>query len=69
MKPAPGVEPVRWYKSAYGGRYGVYHIADWVPMREKRPPTEKQRRAGQRLAVLSWLNSPCGRLAHKAHTR
>lgn len=68
MKPAPGVEPVRWYKSTYGGRYGVYRIADCIPMREKRPPTEKQRRAGQRLAVLSRLNSPCGRLARKAHT-
>ncbi|CAI9395505.1 MULTISPECIES: 3'-5' exonuclease [Enterobacteriaceae] len=68
MKPAPGVEPVRWYKSSYGGQYGVYRIADCVPMREKRPPTEKQRRAGQRLAVLSRLNSPRGRLAQKART-
>ena len=68
MKPAPGVEPVRWYKSDWGSRYGVYRIADCVPMREKRPPTEKQRRAGQRLAVLSRLNSPRGRLARNAHT-
>ncbi len=35
MKPAPGAEPVKWYKSAYGGKYAVYRIADCVPMREK----------------------------------
>ncbi|EAQ1150985.1 3'-5' exonuclease, partial [Salmonella enterica] len=23
MKPAPGAEPVRWYKNGYGGKYGV----------------------------------------------
>ncbi|EOV5034074.1 hypothetical protein ACOA5X_004647, partial [Salmonella enterica subsp. enterica serovar Typhimurium] len=23
MKPAPGAEPVRMYKSPYGGKYGV----------------------------------------------
>lgn len=34
MKPAPGAEPVKWYKSAYGGKYAVYRIADCVPMRE-----------------------------------
>jgi hypothetical protein len=30
MKPAPGAEPVKWYKSAYGGKYAVYRIADCV---------------------------------------
>ncbi|WP_436883053.1 3'-5' exonuclease [Enterobacter asburiae] len=68
MKPAPGTEPVRWYKTPYGGRYGVYRIADCVPMREKSPPTEKQRLSGLRLSVLSRQNSTAGRLAHKAHT-
>ncbi|EOG6096646.1 hypothetical protein ACLF3J_004586, partial [Salmonella enterica subsp. enterica serovar Enteritidis] len=24
MKPAPGAEPVRMYKSPYGGKYGVW---------------------------------------------
>ncbi|AKH65258.1 DNA polymerase III subunit epsilon [Photorhabdus thracensis] len=67
MKPAPGAEPVKWYKSAYGGRYGVYRIADCVPMREKRPPTEKQQLAGLRLSVLSRLNSTSGRMARQAH--
>mgnify|MGYP000903920691 CR=1 FL=1 len=68
MKPAPGTEPVRWYKNPYGGRYGVYRIADCVPMREKSPPTENQRLSGLRLSVLSRLNSTAGQLAHQAHT-
>ncbi|EPP3958141.1 3'-5' exonuclease [Klebsiella pneumoniae] len=67
MKPAPGAEPVKWYKSAYGGKYAVYRIADCVPMREKRPPTEKQQQAGLRLSVLSRLNSTSGRMARRAH--
>lgn len=67
MKPAPGAEPVKWYKSAYGGKYAVYRIADCVPMREKRPPTEKQQQAGLRLSVLSRLNSTSGRMALRAH--
>ncbi|HAE2736973.1 TPA_asm: 3'-5' exonuclease, partial [Salmonella enterica subsp. enterica serovar Enteritidis] len=32
MKPAPGAEPVRMYKSPYGGKYGVWRLADCVPM-------------------------------------
>ncbi|MCN8116381.1 3'-5' exonuclease, partial [Escherichia coli] len=24
MKPAPGAEPVKWYKNTYGGRFAVY---------------------------------------------
>lgn len=68
MKPAPGAEPVRWYKNPWGGRYGVYRIADCVPLREQRPQTEKQRQAGLRLAVLSRLNSTSGQMALKAHT-
>ncbi|MEC6605352.1 3'-5' exonuclease, partial [Escherichia coli] len=55
MKPAPGAEPVKWYKNSYGGRFAVYRIADCVPMREKRPLTSKQQLAGQRLSVLSRL--------------
>lgn len=41
MEPAPGAEPVKWYKNTYGGRFAVYRIADCVPMREKRPLTSK----------------------------
>lgn len=37
MKPAPGTEPIRWYKNGYGSKYDVYRIADCVPLREKQP--------------------------------
>ncbi|MDM3084197.1 hypothetical protein [Citrobacter sp. Cf141] len=47
MKPAPGVEPVRMYKSPYGGKYGVWRLADCVPMRAK-PPSDRKTAAGQR---------------------
>lgn len=57
MKPAPGAEPVKWYKNTYGGRFAVYRIADCVPIREKRPLTSKQQVAGQRLSVLSGVPS------------
>ncbi|EAY9258339.1 3'-5' exonuclease, partial [Salmonella enterica] len=67
MKPAPGAEPVKWYKNTYGGRFAVYRIADCVPMREKCPLTSKQQLAGQRLSVLSRLNSTSGRMARQAY--
>ncbi|MFK3810854.1 3'-5' exonuclease, partial [Escherichia coli] len=67
MKPAPGAEPVKWYKNTYGDRFAVYRIADCVPMREKRPLTSKQLLAGQRLSVLSRLNSTSGRMARQAY--
>lgn len=67
MKPAPGAEPVKWYKNSYGGRFAVYRIADCVPMREKRPLTSKQQLAGQQLSVLSRLNSTSGRMARQAY--
>ncbi len=67
MKPAPGAEPVKWYKNTYGGRFAVYRIADSVPMREKCPLTSKQLLAGQRLSVLSRLNSTSGRMARQAY--
>jgi DNA polymerase-3 subunit epsilon len=68
MKPAPGAEPVRMYKSPYGGRYGVYRIADCVPMREKRPQTEKQQQAGARLGLQARMESQRGRSARLAYT-
>lgn len=58
MKPAPGAEPVKWYKNTYGGRFAVYRIADCVPMREKRPLTSKQQLAGQRLPFYPDLTAP-----------
>ncbi len=62
MKPAPGAEPVKWYKNTYGGRFAVYRIADCVPMREKRPLTNEQQLAGQRLSVLSRQKSSMARI-------
>ncbi|EOV0239502.1 exonuclease domain-containing protein [Salmonella enterica] len=68
MKPAPGTEPVRWYKNGYGSKYGVYRIADCVPLREKLPRTEKQRQAGDRLGLQARMKSERGRAARLAHT-
>lgn len=68
MKPAPGVEPVRMYKSPYGGKYGVWRLADCVPMRAKRPQTEKQRQASARLGLQARMKSERGRFAMLAHT-
>ncbi|EEK3037562.1 3'-5' exonuclease [Salmonella enterica] len=68
MKPAPGAEPVRMYKSPYGGKYGVWRLADCVPMRAKRPQTKKQRQAGTRLSLQARMKSERGRFAMLAHT-
>lgn len=68
MKPAPGAEPVRMYKSPYGGKYGVCRLSDCVPMREKRPQTEKQRQASARLGLQARMKSERGRFALLAHT-
>lgn len=68
MKPAPGTIPVKWYKSSYGGKYGVYRISDCIPMREKRPQTEKQQQASARLALQARLKSERGRCSIQAHT-
>ncbi|HFL6568371.1 TPA: exonuclease domain-containing protein [Salmonella enterica] len=68
MKPAPGAEPVRMYKSPYGGKYGVWRLADCVPMRAKRPQTEKQRQASARLGLQARMKSERGRFAMQAHT-
>ncbi|EBF0561040.1 3'-5' exonuclease [Salmonella enterica] len=67
MKPAPGAEPVRWYKNGYGSKYGVYRIADCVPLREKQPRTEKQRQASVRLGLQSRMKSERGKAARLAH--
>ncbi|ENW0691761.1 exonuclease domain-containing protein [Salmonella enterica] len=68
MKPAPGAEPVRMYKGPYGGKYGVWRLADCVPMRTKRPQTEKQRLASTRLGLQARMKSERGRFARLAHT-
>ncbi|MGG6879918.1 UNVERIFIED_CONTAM: hypothetical protein P3D01_33770 [Pseudomonas aeruginosa] len=33
MKPKPDATPVAHYKNGYGGTFGVYRIADCLPMR------------------------------------
>ncbi|MCD7087710.1 hypothetical protein LTK58_05715 [Klebsiella quasipneumoniae subsp. quasipneumoniae] len=67
MKPAPGAEPVRMYKSPYGGKYGVWRLTDCVPMRAKRSQTEKQRLASTRLGLQARMKSERGRFAMLAH--
>lgn len=66
MKPAPNIEPVKFFKDGFGGHYGIYRIADCVPMRPKRLVTEKQIEAGKKLTALSKLNSKKGQAALKA---
>ncbi|HEY2452373.1 MAG TPA: 3'-5' exonuclease [Scandinavium sp.] len=68
LKPAPGAEPVKWYKNPYGGKYGVWRVADCVPMQEKRPQSEKQRRTSKRLGLQARLNSQRGQCALLAAT-
>lgn len=63
MKPAPNIEPIKFFKDGFGGHYGIYRIADCVPMRPKRPVTEKQIEAGKKLTALSKLNSKKGKAA------
>lgn len=58
MKPKPGAEPVTYYKNGYGGKFGVYRIADCVPMRTiKTGRSEKQKKAAKRLGIMSKLES------------
>ena len=58
MKPKPGIEPVAYYKNTYGGEFGVYRIADCVPMRPiKAERSEKQKKAAKRLGIRSKLES------------
>lgn len=57
MKPSPGAEPVRMYKNPYGRHYGVWRLADCIPMREKRPQSEKQKQASARLGLQARMKS------------
>ncbi|XPP93658.1 exonuclease domain-containing protein (plasmid) [Photobacterium leiognathi subsp. mandapamensis] len=64
MKPKPGAEPVKYYKNDYGKSFGVYRIADCVPMRSRNQinkPTEKQTQNAKRLSLQSKLNSRIGK--------
>lgn len=66
MKPSPTAQPAKYFKNGYGSEFGVYRIADCVPMREKRPATEKQILAGKQLAARSRMNSKKGQAVARA---
>lgn len=68
MKLNPDAVPVKFYKSQYGGQFAVYRITDCTPMPEKRPRTQKQVEAGEKLADLARRNSKTGRAAQQAET-
>lgn len=59
MKPKPDALPVKFYKDGYGGKFGVYRIADCVAIRERAagPASEKQQRARAILALKAKLRS------------
>ena len=59
MKPKPGAVPVKFYKDGFGGKFGVFRIADCVPIRERTavPMSEKQQRARAILAIKAKLRS------------
>lgn len=58
MRPKPDAEPVKFYKNEFGKSFGVYRIADCVPMRQvKATRSEKQKLAAKRLALTAKLES------------
>lgn len=52
LKPAPGAEPVRMYKSPYGGKYGVWRLASTRLGLQARMKTERGRFA---MLAHTWL--------------
>ena len=68
MKPGPGVQPVKMYKNPHGGKYGLYRIAECVPLRAKAAGrSEKQDQAAKTLGRLAQLNSEKGKAAARAY--
>lgn len=59
MKPKPDAIPIKHYKNDYGREFGVYRIADCVPIRtiQQREPTEKQKRARAIMSLKAKLRS------------
>lgn len=59
MKPRPGAQPVKEYKNEFGGTFGVYRVADCVPLRQvaSRAPTERELRARAAAAIRGKLRS------------
>ncbi len=62
MKPAPGAEPVKWYKSAYGGKYAVYRIAGRGGERHCRIPSGIAAGAGTAAGLTDWPAHRCYRI-------
>ncbi|EGK0962740.1 3'-5' exonuclease [Salmonella enterica] len=56
------------YKNSYGGKYGVWRLADCIPMGDKRPQTEKQQLVSARLGLQAKMKSERGQSAMLAHT-
>lgn len=70
MKPKADAKPVKEYKNDYGQYFGVYRIADCVPLREhtQREPTAKQLHARKILSLKSKLRGNealAGKAAHQ----
>ncbi|WP_202212041.1 3'-5' exonuclease [Aeromonas caviae] len=65
MKPKADAVPVAFYKNGYGGKFGVYKIADCVPMRLQvsSPVSDKQKRAREMLALKAKLKSNVAKLS------
>jgi DNA polymerase-3 subunit epsilon len=63
MKPKPDAVPVAYYKNEFGGKFGVYRIADCLPIREvsKREQSARQARARAILALKAKLRSRAAR--------
>lgn len=59
MKPKPGAQPIKFFKNGYGGKFGIYRIADCVPIREQTtgPASAKQKRARAITALKAKLKS------------
>lgn len=59
MKPKPDAVAVKFYKNDYGRKFGIYRIADCVPIRtvRQREPTEKQKQARALMALKAKLRS------------
>jgi DNA polymerase-3 subunit epsilon len=59
MKPKPDAIPIKYYKNDYGRKFGVYRIADCIPIRvtQQSEPTEKQKRARAIMALKAKLRS------------
>ncbi|HDS1678998.1 3'-5' exonuclease [Pseudomonas putida] len=68
MKPKPDATPVAHYKNGYGGTFGVYRIADCLPLRDRKAaaPSPKQVRAAAILALKGRMQSKVVKASHVA---